>query len=81
MRDLTEAVWHEIQSVRDGRGGRTTCFCGASLSGIDVETYPHGDGWKTDIGKVWIYVTCPKCGYQWAIWKLGVSREHNFETR
>jgi len=55
---------------------RTTCTCGfEGLDKLPIEYYPHDGGW--DIGykrKQWLYVTCPDCEYQWALWKLGVSR-------
>jgi len=28
--------------------------------------------------KFWLYVTCPKCKYEWALWKLGVPRDLEF---
>lgn len=42
-----------------------------------VEFYPHDGGWivKDFKEKQWLYKTCPKCGYQWALWKLGVERQ------
>lgn len=44
-----------------------------------VESYPHEGGWyvKTDDGtvdKAWLFIKCPKCGYDWSFNKLGVPR-------
>lgn len=46
------------------------------LSTLPIEHYDHDGGWPV-LGfkeRQWLYVTCPRCGYQWALWKLGVSR-------
>lgn len=53
-----------------------TCSCGADLKDQPIIAYPHGAGWKVkDLDSLqWLYIVCPKCHYQWALWKLGVSR-------
>jgi len=51
--------------------------CGfKGLKGLPIEHYDHDGGWPVEgfKEKQWLYVTCPKCGYQWALWKLGVPR-------
>jgi len=53
------------------------CSCGfKGLSKLPIEHYDHSGGWKVDgfLKRQWLYVTCPKCEYQWALWKLGVPR-------
>lgn len=40
--------------------------------------YRHDAGWETDDGRMWIYVVCPRCNYQMAIWKMGVPRDFDF---
>jgi len=50
-----------------------------------IKGYPHDGGWKVpgvagdpdESGLYWLYITCPGCGYEWAIWKLGVSRSYD----
>ncbi len=39
-----------------------------------LEYYDHDGGYpvKGFKEKQWLYVTCPKCGYQWSLKKLGV---------
>ena len=39
-----------------------------------VEHYPHSGGWRVDglEPRQWLYKNCPKCGYDWALWKIGV---------
>lgn len=57
---------------------RTHCLCGADLSKEPIVYYlPHSAGWtiKTEGEKVWLYVKCPKCGYDMSIWKMGVPRQ------
>jgi len=53
---------------------KTCKICNGSL-GL-IEHYDHDGGWLVDgfEKKQWLYRTCFKCGYQWAIWKLGVPR-------
>jgi len=43
-----------------------------------IEFYDHEYGWTVEgfSVKQWLYITCP-CGYQNALWKLGVPRESN----
>jgi hypothetical protein len=52
------------------------------LKYLKIKGYPHSGGWKVpsvagdpdEDGLFWLYIRCPKCGYEWALWKLGVSR-------
>jgi len=72
------------KKIHDAKYGRQVCTCGGDLTKRDIEGYPHGDGWNvyradgTRIGKFWLYIVCPKCGYEWALWKLGVDRTEEF---
>lgn len=56
-------------------------WCRAPLRG-PIQHYPHPGGWKVagEEGRQWLYVVCPKCGYQWALWKLGFPREEESKT-
>jgi hypothetical protein len=47
------------------------------LNDEPIKAYPHDGGWKVKglDGLWWLYITCPKCGYDWALWKLGVRRD------
>lgn len=51
--------------------------CDEDLTAIPIKHYDHSGGWKVDdIEKLqWLYKICPKCGYQNALWKLGVPRQ------
>jgi len=48
-----------------------------SLQGEAIHAYPHDAGWKVKgiQGLHWLYIICPKCGYQWALHKLGLPRD------
>lgn len=49
--------------------------CHGSLG--KIKYYPHAGGWRVDgfSERVWLYKVCKKCGYEWALWKLGVERD------
>ena len=52
------------------RGLLRCAWCGAGLRRA-VCTEPHDGGFVALNGvKLWAWVECPKCGYQWALWKL-----------
>lgn len=57
--------------------GKTCRWCGTELTG-ELNYYKHDNGWEVAEfdNRQWLYVTCPnsKCQYDWALWKLGVSR-------
>ena len=56
--------------------GQKCRWCGTSLENCEIEHYPHEDGWEVEgfEERQWLYVTCPKCGYQWSLWKFLVPR-------
>ena len=57
---------------------KTRCaFCGyEDLDQLPIEYFPHDGGWwlGTLEQKQWLFIHCPGCGYDWALWKLGVPR-------
>lgn len=56
---------------------RTKCDCGfEGLDTLPIESYDHSGGWEVEgfQSKQWLYIHCPKCDYDWALWKLGVNR-------
>jgi hypothetical protein len=57
---------------------RWRCFCGASLEGLALCGYDHSDGWKVPgiEKRQWLWLHCVNCGYDFAIWKLGVPRSY-----
>ena len=65
-------VQHYLEQISDFR-----CrWCGADMKGESVHGYEHVGGWVVHgyDEKQWLYIVCPKCHYQWALWKLGVTR-------
>jgi hypothetical protein len=44
------------------------------LKGLKIEHYDHEAGYKVKgfRNRKWLYVTCPKCKYQWSFKKLGI---------
>lgn len=53
--------------------------CGRKLP-AKIEHYDHEGGWKVDgyDERQWLYVNCPNCGYDNALWKLSIpgDRDH-----
>jgi hypothetical protein len=56
--------------------GKTCRWCDNKvlLEHQPIEHYEHSGGLMVDgfKEKQWLYVTCPKCEYQWSFWKLGI---------
>lgn len=70
-----EAAAKIFDSIKDKR-----CrWCGAKLA-PPVLCYEHEAGWKVAgyEKRMWLYIRCSKCGYDWALWKLGISRGATF---
>ena len=53
---------------------KTCGWCGTLIGDQSMDMYDHPDGWKVDgIDNLqWLSLRCPKCGYDWSLWKLGV---------
>lgn len=56
----------------------TKCkHCNTSFSKNDpILHYQHPSGWIVPgyEKKQWLFIVCSNCGYQWALWKLGVGK-------
>jgi hypothetical protein len=51
--------------------GRTHCRCGEPIDPTLIGMYPHSEGIAMKgMGRQWVYIRCPRCGYDWALWKL-----------
>jgi hypothetical protein len=52
------------------------CNCGQDLTGEPILRYDHDAGWKVKgiEKRQWLFITCPKCAYEMALWKMGVPR-------
>ena len=70
----------EYARLLDGRPCRD---CGARLPASSLRHYEHSGGWRVDgfTKREWLYAVCSSCGYQNALWKIGivgsVDDEHN----
>jgi len=55
--------------------------CKADLSKAPISFYPHALGWKLWGLKFrqWLFIRCTHCGYDIALWKLGVQRPDDIE--
>lgn len=69
-----QTVWiislSQIERIVKQRG--LTCSCGTPISECSIHCYPHDGGIPVSgfPDKQWVYFHCPKCGYDWALWKL-----------
>jgi len=53
--------------------GKTCQWCGTALP-TKIDHYNHTGG-SSVAGfemKQWLSVQCPKCEYEWSLWKLGI---------
>jgi len=71
-----------VVNANDFLIGKRCYWDDTPLSGQTVHLYKHSGGWKVRgfVDLQWLYVVCPKCGYQWALWKLGLSRTEEIEV-
>lgn len=56
---------------------KTCRWCDYKISlNVPLEYYDHHGGFDVLGFKEpqWLYVTCPKCKYQWSLWKLGIKQ-------
>lgn len=67
---LTE---EESKPFREKFTRRNICWCGCeNIHKEPILGYnAHPDGVLIRNGKYWLYIHCQKCGYDWALWKLG----------
>ena len=79
--ELPPEVATKVLASMQGYTERITkkgCTCGAPIPNQveDLHAYLHSGGWTIDglEGRWWLYMECPECNYQWALWKLGVPR-------
>ena len=74
MEQIQEKIWthKELQEVKE----KVKAECWKKRNGVcdlgEVEMYEHDGGVRVkEIGeKQWVYFTCRRCGYQWALHKL-----------
>ena len=77
-KELPESEAKEFRKQYRTECRGTKCLCGNELKDEPIMYYvPHEGGWtiKCEKQKAWLFVHCPKCGYDMSIWKMGVPRE------
>jgi hypothetical protein len=72
---MTEHMGGQVASVVKAlKGKRFKCDpgCGHEIIITDILGWaPHGSGYNDKDGmNWWIYVRCPHCEYDWAVWKI-----------
>lgn len=62
-------------------GSNARHFETVDLSHETIWGYPHTEGWEIEESEElqWLYISCPVCGYDHALWKLGVSRSSSIQ--
>ena len=72
MLKLHESI--NAPELREAIKGAHCGFCEPlmDLSDLPFPGYEHDGGVVVQgyAKKQWVYITCPKCQYQWAYWKL-----------
>lgn len=58
--------------------GKKCLICGKGLKPSYLKGYPHDGGYTVFLfgktkEKLWLYAECKNCGYQNALWKLGIK--------
>jgi hypothetical protein len=57
---------------------KARCHCGRDLRGDTVWGYHHYRGWRTQYGLMWLFIRCPVCRYEMALWKMGIPQNTDF---
>ena len=68
----------EANAYRNQMDRRRECFCGYEKlhdRPIYAGIKGHSGGWDIRGDNYWLWIHCPKCGYEWSVWKLGVPRD------
>lgn len=74
---LKQDEYPSLEHYRQGITKNRCQWCGfRKLHKQEIQVYTHPNGWfvLNYKDKQWLYVTCPKCHCEWALWKLGVPR-------
>ena len=70
---VIEYIAYTLDQIDDiVKSQNLNCTCGAPIRLSRIHCYPHDGGVRVygHAGKQWVYFHCPKCGYDWALWKL-----------
>jgi len=76
-----EQLQERIQQCVSAGIGTTACrWCGEPIHPEEIRMYPHERGIRIrHAGRQWVYLHCPKCGYDWALWKLQMKLDADRE--
>jgi len=72
-RKCTQEMGAEVSRIIDFLNDKPfPCDCGKVLAvNKMVDGYAHDGGYEDSKGKKWwLYLHCPKCSYDWALWKI-----------
>jgi len=67
-----------MEALRRMQAERRNTDCRWCQADLNLPTYgaPHDGGWNVPgMGLNWLWLHCDKCGYDWALWKLGLPRD------
>ena len=69
---VTEEAGGEVgKLIKTMKGEEFPCMCGEMIVVDEVFAYHNESGLKDDEGNLWwLYVSCPKCEYDIAFWKI-----------
>ena len=50
-----------------------------NIKDCPIEMDEHENGWRVYMKekRQWLWITCPSCNYQWALWKMGCGQRWN----
>lgn len=77
MSEILEITGSDAEEIYSQLETKNCKYCGTPLPHTPIHCYEHSNGWivKGFQEKQWLFIICPKCNYQWSLWKLGYSQE------
>lgn len=70
LKEISE--WVDEQKIPCDCATRKNIKGDVILQGSNIKSYNHDGGWRIEgcLRLQWVYVHCPTCSYDWALWKL-----------
>jgi hypothetical protein len=70
-----ESRWKILSQVSNVNDHRKNCSCGTPIIKGVLASYDHEGGMEVPgyEKKQWVYMHCPKCKYDLAVWKIGIT--------
>jgi ribosomal protein S27E len=75
--EITLKVGAVTDLINSRTAPRVSCTsCGLEVFGLDVDAYPHPDGWVIPglSEKWWLSIACPDCNHETSFSHLGINR-------